>query len=473
MKKLSSVNILGDLTVDQATTLLGNINLSGTSTGFSVDYYERVINDGGYVESLFSVANAFGDNGNLFSNGYVFANNIYSTSNASIGGLLDVGGDLTVDQAAILSGTVNIGGIGAGAYASVLVRSASNQMLYRSYADFVNDISTSINIGSYVPITRTLTINGTTYDLSANRTFTISTISGNAGTATTLENARTITIGSTGKIFNGSANVSWSLAEIGALGVSDTAADSNKLGGIVASSYALLASPALIGTPTAPTAPTATNNTQIATTAFVKAQGYLTSYTETDTLATVTARGSSTTNAITVGEISSDDGIFAGNINLNGTSTEFSVDYYKRVINDGGYVESLFSVADAFNDKGNLFSNGYVFANSVYSKSNVSVGGFLEVGGNASINGGLTVDTDTLVVDSVNNRVGIGTTTPDEVLHVNGNVKIDGLVTNGPVVASGGVLTAVLGYTGVVPIIGNPPGQQNLEFVNGILVNVF
>jgi hypothetical protein len=263
------------------------------------------------------------------------------------------------------------------------------------------------------------------------------------------------------------------LAEIGALGVSDTAADSNKLGGIVASSYALLASPALIGTPTAPTAPTATNNTQIATTAFVKAQGYLTSYTETDTLATVTARGSSTTNAITVGEISSDDGIFAGNINLSGTSTEFSVDYYKRVINEGGYVESLFSVADAFNDKGNLFSNGYVFANSVYSKSNVSVGGFLDVGGNASINGGLTVDTDTLFVDSVNNRVGIGTTTPDEVLHVNGNVKIDGLVTNGPVVASGGVLTAVLGYTGVVPIIGNPPGQQNLEFVNGILVNVF
>lgn len=36
-----------------------------------------------------------------------------------------------------------------------------------------------------------------------------------------------------------------------------------------------LASPALTGTPTAPTAATATNNTQIATTAFVKAQGNL------------------------------------------------------------------------------------------------------------------------------------------------------------------------------------------------------
>ena len=42
------------------------------------------------------------------------------------------------------------------------------------------------------------------------------TISGNAGTATKLANARTLTIGNTGKTFDGSANVSWSLNEIGA-----------------------------------------------------------------------------------------------------------------------------------------------------------------------------------------------------------------------------------------------------------------
>jgi hypothetical protein len=41
-------------------------------------------------------------------------------------------------------------------------------------------------------------------------------------------------------------------------------------------SYATLASPALTGTPTAPTAAVATNTTQIATTAFVKAQAYAT-----------------------------------------------------------------------------------------------------------------------------------------------------------------------------------------------------
>lgn len=42
-------------------------------------------------------------------------------------------------------------------------------------------------------------------------------LSGNATTATTLKTARTFTIGNTGKSFNGSSNVSWTLAEIGAV----------------------------------------------------------------------------------------------------------------------------------------------------------------------------------------------------------------------------------------------------------------
>lgn len=42
-------------------------------------------------------------------------------------------------------------------------------------------------------------------------------LSGNATTATTLKTARTFTIGNTRKSFNGSSNVSWTLAEIGAV----------------------------------------------------------------------------------------------------------------------------------------------------------------------------------------------------------------------------------------------------------------
>jgi hypothetical protein len=52
-----------------------------------------------------------------------------------------------------------------------------------------------------------------------------------------------------------------------------------------ASTYAPLASPVLTGTPEAPTAAVNTNTTQIATTAFVIGQGYLTSATATSTYA--------------------------------------------------------------------------------------------------------------------------------------------------------------------------------------------
>ena len=46
-------------------------------------------------------------------------------------------------------------------------------------------------------------------------------ISGNAATATTWQTSRTLTIGSTGKSVNGSANVSWSLDEIGVYSKTD------------------------------------------------------------------------------------------------------------------------------------------------------------------------------------------------------------------------------------------------------------
>jgi hypothetical protein len=49
-----------------------------------------------------------------------------------------------------------------------------------------------------------------------NTTGSAGSCTGNAATATVFQTARTLTIGSTGKTFNGSANVAWSLAEIGA-----------------------------------------------------------------------------------------------------------------------------------------------------------------------------------------------------------------------------------------------------------------
>ena len=50
--------------------------------------------------------------------------------------------------------------------------------------------------------------------------------------------------------------------------------------------------------------------------------------------------------------------------------------------------------------------------------------GSLSIGGNLTAVGNLTVDTDTLFVDSTNNRVGIRTTAPGETLDVSGNVRV-------------------------------------------------
>lgn len=77
------------------------------------------------------------------------------------------------------------------------------------------------NGANYSTIARTLTL----LDVNGNTTFpgalTASNISGaltgNASTATSLQTARTLTIGNTGKTFNGGSDVSWSLSEIGAL----------------------------------------------------------------------------------------------------------------------------------------------------------------------------------------------------------------------------------------------------------------
>jgi hypothetical protein len=75
----------------------------------------------------------------------------------------------------------------------------------------------------------------------------------------------------------GYATESWVTAELGSYLTISDAANLYLTQSNAASTYAALASPALTGNPTAPTPATADNDTSIATTAFVKAQGYLTS----------------------------------------------------------------------------------------------------------------------------------------------------------------------------------------------------
>ena len=76
----------------------------------------------------------------------------------------------------------------------------------------------TIGYGNSGGLTVTGTLSATNFSGTSSGTNTgdQTTISGNAGSATVLQTARTLTIGATGKSFNGSANISWTLTEIGA-----------------------------------------------------------------------------------------------------------------------------------------------------------------------------------------------------------------------------------------------------------------
>lgn len=72
---------------------------------------------------------------------------------------------------------------------------AQGQIYTRTYAQFMTDVATGIGLSGYVPTSRTLTINGVTFDLSANRTWTIATPTLDQVTTAGNTTANTIDVG--------------------------------------------------------------------------------------------------------------------------------------------------------------------------------------------------------------------------------------------------------------------------------------
>ena len=64
---------------------------------------------------------------------------------------------------------------------------------------------------------------------------------------------------------------------------------------------------------------------------------------------------------------------------------------------------------------------GYIGSKAVFLSTTTA-----SVGGDSTVGGDLTVDTDTLYVDSTNNRVGIGNTSPTQALDVTGDIITSG-----------------------------------------------
>ncbi|MBI3035370.1 hypothetical protein HYY71_03535, partial [Candidatus Woesearchaeota archaeon] len=113
-------------------------------------------------------------------------------------------------------------------------------------------------------------------------------------------------------------------------------------------------------------------------------------------------------------------------------------------INDVEINESFIPTRDNFSMLGN-HTNRFV---DTYTSNIKSGNTTLTLNANVSITGNLTIDTDTLVVDDITNRVGIGTTTPNDILEIVGNVRISGSLNASSINATNiNVTSLILGWT--------------------------
>lgn len=201
--------------------LKGNTYSGGVPLDMKVQgyiYYDTIINTSGYtINSAFTYVRAMNIGGFLCfwipTGGYWQGFDAFCSSTMGGGSINKV---TTITNSAEPDGTKKV-------TINLTYAVLSNNTLLNNWNAAYND---KINSASLTASTLTLSQqDGTTITASV-PTFNQST-TGNAATATTLQTARTLTIGNTGKTFDGSANVAWSLSEIGAQPAGSYAASSH------------------------------------------------------------------------------------------------------------------------------------------------------------------------------------------------------------------------------------------------------
>lgn len=185
--------------VDSALYTRGTIRLSNTGVLQNVTgNVSMFTNDSGYITGSGSTSGNAGTattlqtartiNGTSFNGSANITTATWGTARTvtigSTGKLVDGSGNVSWTLA-------EIGAQAAGSYAA-----ASHTHLWTDITNRPTNVSSFTNDSGYITSS--------------------ASISGNAATATRLATARTLTIGNTGKTFDGSANVAWSLSEIGA-----------------------------------------------------------------------------------------------------------------------------------------------------------------------------------------------------------------------------------------------------------------
>jgi hypothetical protein len=198
--KLAS--FLDSITVAGSATITGNLTVSGTITG-------TLSGNASTATSLQTARTlTIGNTGKTFNGG---ANVSWSLSEIGAAAASHSHTDATTSVSGFMSAAdkTKLNGVATGATANTgTVTSVSG-------TGSVSGLTLSGTVTSSGSLTLGGTLSLTAANVNAVGAITNST-SGNAGSATVLQTARTLTIGNTGKNFNGSANVSWSLAEIGA-----------------------------------------------------------------------------------------------------------------------------------------------------------------------------------------------------------------------------------------------------------------
>ena len=130
-----------------------------------------------------------------------------------------------------------------------------------------------------------------------------------------------------------------------------------------------LASPALTGTPTAPTQSSSDNSTRIATTAFVKAVGYITGITKSMVEAVLTGVITSHSH----NDLPLAGGILSGKIGRSAHNVGHLEGSYNNVGNNSSKTNPIYTIGSSYNpndaDLGNMYGIGYTRTDATFLNS--------------------------------------------------------------------------------------------------------